>query len=80
VHRADARAREHRDGQLDDHRQVDQDGVALAHALAAQPVGDAADLGQRLVVGHGLLVPEVVALRDEGDAVAVPRDDPALGF
>ena len=46
--RADARAGEHRDDDLGDHRQVDADDVALAHAEVLQRVGEALDLGQQL--------------------------------
>ena len=56
VHRADARACQHRDRQLADHGQVDGDGVAGANALALEPVRDAADLLAHLRVGHRLAV------------------------
>ena len=48
VRRADARAGEHRDDHLGDHRQVDPDHVALAHAEVLQRVREALDLGEQL--------------------------------
>jgi hypothetical protein len=52
VHGANARAREHREWQLEDHRHVDRDEVAGPHAPRAQPVADAADLRQRGAIRH----------------------------
>ena len=44
VHRPDAGAGQHGDGQLRDHRHVDGDAVALLHALGLEHVGELADL------------------------------------
>jgi hypothetical protein len=51
VHRADARAGQHRVGRLGDHRQVDADPVALLDAAGLQHVGELADLGVQLAIG-----------------------------
>ena len=48
VRGADARAGEHRDGQLGDHRHVDGDAVAGLDAERLERVGEAADLGVEL--------------------------------
>ena len=69
---ADARAREHRDRQLGNHRQVDRDAVPSADALLAQDVGELADLVVQVLVGVGTRA-AVVALPDESGLVATPR-------
>ena len=50
VDRADARAGEHREHRLGDHRHVDQHAVALAHALRLEHRGEAVHLGVQLAV------------------------------
>ena len=55
VHRADARAGEHGDGGLGDHRHVDRDAVALLDAEVLEDVGEAADLAMELLVGERAL-------------------------
>ena len=47
----DAGAGQHGDRQLEDHRHVDGDPVALLQALVLEDVGELADLGQQLGVG-----------------------------
>ena len=63
---ADARARQHRNRKLDDHRHVDGDAIAFFHAQLAQPVREAADLIEQLSVGDG---PAVAGL-----ALVIERD------
>ena len=50
VDRADARAREHRHGDLGDHRQEDPDDVALADAVVLQRVGELLDVAEQVGV------------------------------
>ena len=52
VRGADARAGEHGDGHLGDHRHVDGDRVARLDAEALEHVGELADLGVQLLVGE----------------------------
>src|SRR5690606_14859171 len=54
VDRADARAGQHRHRGVDDHRQVDGDAVALAHAKAAQRVAEPAYARMQFAVGDVL--------------------------
>ena len=72
VRGADARAREHRDDDLGDHRQVDPDNVALAHAELLQRAGEAFDLGEQLRVGDVALL-AVLAAPVQRDALAAAR-------
>ena len=71
------RAGEHRDRQLGDHRHVDGDPVALAHAERAEGVGEAADLVQQLGVGDRAGVARL-ALPVVGDLVAQAGGDVAV--
>src|SRR5919107_903849 len=64
------RAREHGDGQLGDHRQVDANPIALAYAVGLYDVGELVYLGEELVVGVGLLLIGLVADPDERRLVA----------
>lgn len=69
--RADARAREHRDGELDDHRHVDGHAVALLDAeLRVQDVREAAHRAMQLAVRDGAHLSRVVARPVEGNLVA----------
>ena len=70
VHRADARAGEHRDGDLGDHRQVDPDDVPALHPLVLQRVGEALHVAQQIGVADvpGLAL---LAVPVERHAVAV---------
>ena len=54
VNRADARAGEHRDRRLGNHRQVDRDAVALLHAERPERVRELADAVIELAVGDAL--------------------------
>ena len=65
MHRADARAGEHRVGRLRDHRHVDGDAVALLDVAVAQDVGHPAHLVVQLLVGDLLVVLGIVALPDD---------------
>ena len=77
VRRADARAGEHRDDDLGDHRQEDPDDVALADALVAQRVGEALDVREQVGVGDRALL-ALLAVPVEGDAVAAAGLDVAV--
>jgi hypothetical protein len=77
VRRSEARAREHRDGELGDHAHVDRDGRPLADAELLQRVRHANDVALEGGVGDrsrvaGLSLPVV------GDAVAEPCLDVAV--
>ena len=52
MHRTDARARQHRVCGLGDHRHVDADAIALAHAVREQHVREPTDLVLELTVAH----------------------------
>ena len=71
VDRADARAGEHRDGELGDHRHVDGDAVALLDAVLLEHVGEAADLVVERLVRVDLAA-ALVGLPDDGGLVAAP--------
>ena len=71
MHGADACARQHGDGALRHHRQVDRDPVALAYAKPAQRIGKAADLGMQLPVRQDAAVILRLALPDQRIAVAM---------
>ena len=51
VHRADARAGEHRDRDFGDHREIDRDPIAPLDAQALQHVREFVDVGVQLAVG-----------------------------
>ena len=69
VDRADARARQHRDGQLRDERQVDRDAIALLHAERLEDVGELADLAVQIEVGQRPAIARL-AFPDERGLVA----------
>ena len=71
MHRADARAGQHGEGGLGDHRHVDGDAIALGDALPLQHVGEAAHLGVQLAIGDEAGILRVVAFPDDGDLVAL---------
>ncbi len=70
VNGADARAGQHGDGELGNHRQVDGHAVALAHPQALQHVGELVDLAVELPVGEGAAVAGF-ALPDQSRLVAL---------
>ena len=67
---ADARAGQHDDRQLGDHRQVEGDAVTLLDAVLLEDVGELADLVLELGVGDRARVAGV-ALEDDGGLVAL---------
>jgi hypothetical protein len=77
VDRAQARAGEHREDGLGDHRHVDHHGVALADAQLGQRVGDLVDLALEVGIGDRAGV-ALVALEVDRDAVAVAGLDVAV--
>ena len=77
VHRADARAGQHRDRQLGDERHVERHAVALADAEPLEDVGELADLAVELEVGQRAAIAGL-ALPDEGRLVAAPGADMAV--
>ena len=70
VRRADPRAREHRDDDLGDHRQVDPDDVALADAERLERVGEPLHVAMQLGVGDRALL-ALLAGPVKRDAIAV---------
>ena len=77
VRRADPRAREHRDDDLGDHRQVDPDDVALLDAEVLQRVGEPLDVAEQIGVGDVALL-ALLAAPVERDAVAAAGLDVAV--
>ena len=53
MHRADAGAGQHGDGQLGDHGQVEGHGIALPHPMGFEDIGELADLAMELEIGQG---------------------------
>src|SRR3989344_4831279 len=70
MHRADARAREHRHRDLRDHGHVDAYAVALFHATAFQDVRKLADFGVQLPVGDFFIDLGVIAFPDDRGLIA----------
>ena len=77
VHGADTRARQHRDDDLGDHRQVDPDDVLGLDAERLQPVGQPLDVAQQIGVGDGALL-ALLAVPVVGDAIAPAGLDVAV--
>ena len=73
----DARAGEHRDDDLGDHRQVDPDHVALFHPEVLERVGEALDVAVQVGVGDLALL-ALLAAPVVGDAVAAAGLDVAV--
>ena len=65
MHRADARAGQHRVSRFGDHRQIDGDAVAFLHAVRLQHIGEAADLVMQFLIGDGAALRGIVALPDD---------------
>ena len=76
VDRPDARAGQHGEGGLGDHRHVDGDPVALLDAAVLQRIGQAADLGIGLAIADVLLLMGAVALPDDGGLVGAGGEMP----
>ena len=78
MNRADARAGEHRDDRLRDHRHVEDDAVALLHAEIAQHAAEHLRLGQQAVVADGPLLPSERRIVDDRRLIAAPGIDMAV--
>jgi hypothetical protein len=78
VHRADPRAREHRDRQLGDHRHVERHAVALLDPERLQPVGGFHDLVEQLRVRDRRAFTDGLSLEEVGDLVTTPGLDVAV--
>ena len=76
MHGADARAGQHRDGGLRDHRHVDGDAVALLRALCFQHIGELADFLMQLGIADMPGIRRVVAFPDDGGLVAAAGEMP----
>ena len=70
VNRADTRAREHRDGDFGDHREIDRDAVTAPHAQALQHVRELVDVGVQLPVGDAPDLAWRLSLPDQRHAAA----------
>ena len=77
VHRADARAGEHRDGELGDERQVDRDAIAFADAERLEHVRERRHLAIEFEVGQRAAIAGL-AFPDEGGLVAPRTADMAV--
>jgi len=64
-------SREHSDGQLDDHREVDRHGVAALHAVRLEDVGELAHALKDLRTGSGA--------RERSAKIQQKRNDPWRG-
>ena len=62
---ADARAGQHREGGLGNHRQIDGDAIVLPHAMLLEHIGEAADLLVQLGVSDVARLRRIVALPDD---------------
>jgi len=71
MHRADARAGEHGDGEFGDHLHVEADAVALLDAERLERVGGLLHLDLEFGVGEGLALLRVVALPYQRGVIAV---------
>ena len=79
VHRTDARAGEHRDRALGDHRHIDGDAVALPDAQLLQRVRETDDVGeQRGIADRPRLAVGRVGLENDRGAHPVARGDMAV--
>ena len=70
MHRADARAGQHRHQRLGNHRHVDRDPVTLGHAARLQDIGKAAHLAVQLAIGDVLVRRRIIAFPDDGNLLA----------
>jgi hypothetical protein len=77
VGRAETGTCQHRDRELEHHRQVDGDPIALGDAQPCQHVGESLHLGEQLAVGDGPGVARL-PLPVEGHPVAVSGDHVAI--
>ena len=70
MHRANARAGEHRISGLNNHRHVDGDAVALLNAHAFEDIGKFTNRRMGLFVGDLVALTRLIALKNDGDLVA----------
>ena len=73
VHRADAGARQHRDGDFRDHREIDRHAVAAFDAQSLQDVRELVDVGVQLAVRDAPDFAGRLAFPDQRHAAALPR-------
>lgn len=71
VHGTDTNAGQECHEGFRDHRQVDRDGVTLAHTEGLQHPGELRDLAQQLAVGDGAALTGLIGLVDDGRLVGV---------
>ncbi len=71
MHGADARAGQHRDGRLRNHRHVDRDAVALLGAQRFQRIRKPADALMQLAIGDLQVARRIVAFPDNRNIVAL---------
>jgi hypothetical protein len=71
VHRADPRARQHRDGQLGDHREIDRHTIPLLDPQFLQNIRELADLAMEILISEDALIPRL-ALKDDRGFIAPP--------
>jgi hypothetical protein len=80
VPRANARAGQHGDGCLGNHRHVDRDAIALLHAAALERVGKSADLDMQFLIAERACVARLAfedqrrLLRARGESMAIHAD------
>ena len=70
VNGANAGAGQHSHGRLGDHRHVDGDAIALAHAPGLEDIGAAAYLPVQFPVGDLPVYGRIIAFPDNGDLIA----------
>ena len=70
MHGADARAREHRHRGLGNHRHVDRDAIALAHAERLERIRALTHALVQLAIRHSLRQPRIVAFPQDCSLVA----------
>ena len=73
---ADARAGEHGEGGLRNHRQIDGDAVAFLDAVLLEHIGEAADFLMQLGVSDVARDGGIVAFPDDRDLVRARRQMP----
>ncbi len=78
VDRAEAGAGEHGHGRLGDHRHVDDDSIALGHALVGQSPREAGDLVEQFCVGDGTDGVGDRRVVDDGGLIAAAVRDMAV--
>ena len=74
VHRADARARQHGDGRLRNHRHVDEHAVAGLDALCLEHIGELAHFHVKLRIGQAARVAGLAFPEDRHLVLAAVRE------